>query len=404
MSTLQDLREKHSFVAKNAREFVETNNATWGAEHQEKYDAYMNELDDIKNQADRLQKTYEKISADNVSAQVSDAAARLEHDNPKNAHAKIFNAWLKGGDKALNAEDWAVVRNTMSTTTGSEGGFTVPSEVANSVIDALKQTGAMREVSTILQTDSGAPLSYPASNGTSEVGEIIAENTTATASDPVFAQVALNVYKFSSKIIAVPYELLQDSAVNVEAFISKRISDRIARIQNQLFTTGTGTAQPNGVVTASTSGKVGTTGQTTTVIYDDLIDLLHSVDPAYRVGSCAFMMNDQSLKIIRKLKDSQNRPIFLPGYELNSSAPDTILGYRVVTNPDIATMAANAKSILFGDFSKYIIRDAMGMTLYRFDDSAYAKLGQVGFLAWSRAGGNLIDNGGAVKYYQNSAT
>ena len=80
------------------------------------------------------------------------------------------------------------------------------------------------------------------------------------------------------------------------------------------------------------------------------------------------------------------------------------LGYRVVTNPDIAVMAANAKSILFGDFGKYMIRDVMGLTLYRFDDSAYAKLGQVGFLAWSRAGGNLIDNGGAVKYYQNSST
>lgn len=405
MATLQDLREQHNVVAKQARELVEANNAAWTAEHQEKYDALMNQLDDIKGQSDRLNTMYERISADNAEAQARESAAKFAHDKPSNAYAKVFNAWLKGGDKALTETDWAVVRNTMSTTTGSEGGFTVPSEVANTVADALKETGAMRAVATILPTDSGAPFSYPMSNGTSEVGELIPENTTATGADPVFAQAALTAYKFGSKIIAVPMELLTDTAVDMEAFIAKRIADRIARVQNQFFTTGTGSSQPNGVVTAASSGKVGTTGQTTSVIFEDFIDLLHSVDPAYRANpNCVFMMNDSSLKVVRKIKDSQNRPIFLPSYDLNGAAPDMILGFRVVTNPDMAAMAANAKSILFGDFSRYIIRDVRGMDLFRFTDSAYAKLGQVGFLAWVRAGGNLADNGGAIKFYQNSAT
>jgi HK97 family phage major capsid protein len=134
--------------------------------------------------------------------------------------------------------------------------------------------------------------------------------------------------------------------------------------------------------------------------------VVHSVDPAYRaLGNCGFMMHDSSLKIIRKLKDSQGRPVFLPGYDgLGKSMPDTLLGYPVVINQDIAVMAANAKSILFGDFSFYKIRDAMDMQMFRFDDSAYIKLGQIGFLAWMRSGGNFVDVGGAVKYYQNSAT
>jgi HK97 family phage major capsid protein len=192
----------------------------------------------------------------------------------------------------------------------------------------------------------------------------------------------------------------------MEAFIRNRLAQRIGRITNQHFTTGTGTGQPRGVVTAASLGKAGQTGQTTTVIFDDLVDLVHSVDPAYREGGrCMFMMNDASLKVVRKLKDSQGRPIFLPGWDgLAGPMPDTLLGYPVQVNQDVAVMAANAKSILFGDFTYYKIRDVMEVTLFRFDDSAYIKLGQIGFLAWMRSGGNFVDVGGAVKYYQNSAT
>ena len=109
---------------------------------------------------------------------------------------------------------------------------------------------------------------------------------------------------------------------------------------------------------------------------------MHSVDPAYRAsGSCRFMMADSSLKVVRKLKDSQNRPVFLPGYEgLGGAMGDSLLGYAVQINQDVAAMAANAKSILFGDFNQYVVRDVMAPTLFRFEDSAYAKLGQVGFL------------------------
>jgi HK97 family phage major capsid protein len=107
---------------------------------------------------------------------------------------------------------------------------------------------------------------------------------------------------------------------------------------------------------------------------------------------------------LRKLKDTAGRPIFLPGYDgLGQAMGDTLLGYDICINQDVAAMAANAKSILFGDFSKYVIRDVMAPTLFRFEDSAYAKLGQVGFLMWHRAGGNLLDSA-AVKYYANSAT
>src|SRR6185312_9562101 len=144
--------------------------------------------------------------------------------------------------------------------------------------------------------------------------------------------VGLPVYKFSSKVITVPIELLQDSVIDVEQFITARIASRLGRIQNQKFTVGagSGSSEPNGVVTAASLGKAGTTGQTTTVIYDDLVDLLHSVDPAYRnLGRCRFMLNDASLAVISKLKDSSGRPVFLPGYLLNGATvkeTDRLLG------------------------------------------------------------------------------
>ena len=203
----------------------------------------------------------------------------------------------------------------------------------------------------------------------------------------------------------MPFELLQDSQIDVAAFVEQRLAQRIGRITNQYFTTGTGSAQPRGVVTAASTGKTGTTGQTLTVIFDDLVDLVHSIDPAYRTGgACRWMMNDSSLKVVRKIKDSQSRPVFLPGYDgLGGAMGDSLLGYPITINQDMAAMGANAKSIAFGDFSKYVIRDVMQLTLFRFEDSAYAKLGQVGFLMWHRAGGNMLDSA-AVKLYVNSAT
>ena len=224
----------------------------------------------------------------------------------------------------------------------------------------------------------------------------------------MFGSTTLSVYKFSSKIVAVPFELLQDSSIDIEAMVRQRLVDRLGRVQNTYFTTGTGTSQPKGVVTAAGAGKVGIAGQTLTVIYDDLVDLEHSVDPAYRELGCSYMMADSALKVIRKVKDSQSRPIFVPGYEanamINGGAPDTLMGTPIVINQDMAAMAANAKSILFGYFNAYKVRDVMEFTLFRFTDSAYSKLGQVGFLAWARAGGNYVDVGNSLKYYQNSAT
>lgn len=403
-NSIQQLRERHNTLADEVRNLCEQHpGATWNSEHQKIYDARMEDIERTRGEIQRL----EAVFALDAERQAQSLGIK-DAGKPKDEVRVLLNKWLRGGDNALTAEDWTSVRNTMSTATDSEGGYTVSKPVVGQLIEAMKAYGGMRLVSTALQTAKGNTFSYPTNDDTGNTGEQVAENTTANNQDTAFGTVSMAVYKYSSKVITVPIELLQDSEIDIEALVTRLCGTRIGRITNTKFTTGTGTSEPRGIVTAAAAGKVGTTGQTLTVIYDDLVDLEHSIDPAYRnQPGVGFMMNDASVKVIRKIKDTTGRPIFVPGYESGSpgGAPGTLLGRPIYVNQDMAVMAANAKSILFGVLSNYMIRDVMQATLFRFTDSAYTKLGQVGFMAWARHGGNLLDvSGSTVKYYQNSAT
>jgi len=285
--------------------------------------------------------------------------------------------------------------------TTTAGGYTVPNEAMQAVEVALLRYGGMRQVSDVIRTDSGAALPWPTANDTGQSGEIIGENSSVNQQDITFGSVTLNAYKYSSKMILVSVELLQDASVNIPEFLGNALGTRIGRITNTHFTTGTGTGQPKGIVTAATLGKTGATGQTTSVIYADLVDLQHSVDPEYRINA-RWMFADSTLKAIKKMVDGQQRPLWSAGLAVRE--PDTILGFPYVINQAVAAMAANAKSILFGDLSKYKIRDVRQVTLLRLDER-FADVHQVAFLAFSRHDGNLLDAGtNPVKYYANSAT
>jgi HK97 family phage major capsid protein len=340
-------------------------------------------------------------------------AAATRPGGAQTEETTALRAMLSGGLSALSDEQRRSmrarvspdIRAAMSTTTGSEGGYTVAPEFSTTLIQAMKAAFSVRSVATQFQTATGAQLPFPTADATSEEGEIVGQNAPVTKQDTGFGLVSLDVYKYSSKSIALPFELIQDSFFNIESYIQNLLQLRLGRIQNRHHTLGTGTGQPRGLVPAAGAGKVGPTGQTVTITYDDLVDLEHSVDPYYRPAG-KWMMNDDTLRILRKVKDPQGRPIFVPGYETGNAggAPDRLLGREIVINQHMPVMAANAKSVLFGDFSKYLIRDVMDFTLFRMTDSKYTESGQVGFLAFCRSGANLIDVGGAVKYYQNSAT
>ncbi len=404
MKNIQVLREKLSNLAKQANHLInEKGDTVWNKDEQDQFDGYTAEIEQIKAQIKSIEKMRELEADEFFNSAQSKIINPGQEDMTIDALAAVA-IYLRHGNN-VTAEQAVAIRNAMSTTTPAEGGYTVPAEIAAMVIEKLKAFGGMREVATILATASGGALNFPTSDGTGEVGEIVGENAAAAAGDVAFGTIALPVFKYSSKKIALPVELIQDSAIDVIGFVIDRLATRIARIQNTHFTVGGGTTVPDGVIPKSATGKTGTTGQTLTVIYDDLVDLKHSVNRAYR-RNASYMMNDLSVAIVSKLKDTTGRPIWTPGdaESIANGKPDTLCGYPVVINDDVAVMAANAKSIAFGDFSKYTIRDVAGSTsIRRFDDSAFALNGQVGFCGWTRAGGNLLDTA-AVRVYQNSAT
>jgi HK97 family phage major capsid protein len=271
-------------------------------------------------------------------------------------------------------------------TSGSAGGYTVPAGFLNQLEASLLAFGGMREVATVLRTAEGNSLPIPTVSDHANVGAILSENSQVAEQDVTFGQITLGAYKYSSKLIRVSAELLQDSAIDLESFIGGALGERIARILNTHFTTGDNSSKPQGI-TASGAGV--TAASATAITYGELVELQHSVDPAYR-GDAKFMMHDSTFKAIRKLVDDQNRPIFQP--DISAASPGTLLGSPIVINQDCATLAASAKAIFFGDFSKYIIRDVQDFTLLRLEER-YADYHQVGFVGFSRHDGRILDAG-----------
>lgn len=409
LDKIKQLREERAKLVADAQAILKQEKMS--AEDEKKFDAIMADVDAKKVELDRFERVLnvERELSQRVEQRAGIEGVTLGDRKLKDEEeVAIFHRWMVGGMEALDQDARQVMarRSTpliqaAQSTTGSAGGFMIPQGFSDRLEVALKFYSGMLQNAEVIETDSGNDVPWPTVNDTAQVGAILGENATITAQDATFASVTLKAYMYTSKLIAVSWQLMQDAAFSVENVVADISGERLGRIWNTHFTTGTGTGQPNGVVTAAALGKTGTTGQTASVIYDDLIDLIYSVDRAYRQGG-KFMMNDASIKVVRKLKDSQGLPLWQTSVQ--SGEPDQLLGYPVVPNNDVATMAANAKSILFGDFRKYKIRRVRGGSLVRLNER-YADALQVGFFLFGRVDGNLIDAGtNPIKYYANSAT
>lgn len=400
MASIQKLREQRDAIAKALHNMVDLATEGLTVEQRAEYDKGIDDIDRIDSDIKRFQQLLDRDTQERAADRGRADRTGVSEDEAHHLNAldkAVMNAWIRGGSESLTAEQRDHVRakqieakrvyGALAVGTDSAGGYTVDKTWVAAVQLRLKAYGGVREVATVIQTDGGNDINYPTSDGTSETGELIGENTTATELDASFGTVAVKAYKYSSKFIAVPFELLQDSIIDVEAFLQDRLATRIGRATGAHFTTGTGSGQPQGVVTAA--GSV-TAAAASAIAYNDLVDLQHAIDPAYRKsGRARFMMNDAILKVIRKLQDSQGHPLWMPN--IGAAVPATLLGDEYVINQHMGTsMASAAKSVLYGDFSQYVVRDAMQMQLFRFTDSAFIKLGQIGFLAWMRADGRCV--------------
>lgn len=315
-------------------------------------------------------------------------------------------------------KQWVESRATsdaLASGTSDRGG----DSVANNMMAAIElwtlAYGGMRQVSTVIRTATGGTLPVPVTDDTGNSGALLAENTATTTHTMVFSQRTLSAKKYTSKLVPASIEFLQDTSINAGAILGELIGTRIGRIQNSNFTVGPSTTAgtPMGVVDggnlansgSTNSSLTGVTSSTfNTLIYSEVIDLIHSVDPSYRMSPSAYMMfNDTTLGLFKKLVDSQNRPLWLPS--MRDQDPDTVFGKPYVINqsmPSFSTATVQVKPIAYGDFSKYWIQDVLSVDI-RVLRERYAELGQVAWLAFARADGTVI-NRAAIKHLKTSTT
>jgi len=415
--TLKELRDRQAQIVAEARERLDQIDKADEARAKEleaAHDAAMAEYDRLEKQIEREEKlsslekrTEEARRAQRPTNQDSEVRAHDAGEKPE-YRAAFYKMLRVGGDiSELSAEERAVLRAGVvkkgeaefraQSTSSTAGGYTVPVELANEIVRSMLAWGPMYDpgVSTEMMTSGGNQINIPTVNDTTVPAVAHTENTALTddgGSDVTFGQKRLDAYAFDTEFVRWSWELTQDSIFNIEQLLGSLLGERLARIANSQLTTGTGSSAPNGVATASTLGK--TAAATGAITVDELLDLVHSVDPAYRVGpKVRFMFNDSTLKAIRKLKDGNGQYIWQMG-NIQQGAPGSLLGYNYSINQAMASLATGNKTVLFGDFSKYWVRKVGSPVIGVMRERFWPDLGIAGLI---RFDGELVDTA-AVKH------
>jgi HK97 family phage major capsid protein len=287
----------------------------------------------------------------------------------------------------------------LSPNTFGAGQALIPDTFIRSMEVNMLAFGGMLQVAEVITTAGGELMTWPTADDTSNEGEIIGvADSIGNSVDPAFKGVQWGAHKFSSKLVKVPSELLEDSAFDLPTILGAMLGERIGRKMNRECTVGTGANRPKGIVTAATLGV--TAASATAITYDEIITLEHRIDPAYRNGA-GYMMHDNVLLAIRLLKDTSGMYLWVNG--TNANMRDTVNGYPNTINQHMASsIATTAKTVLFGQLSKYKIRRVAAARFYRLVER-YRDQDQEGFVSFVRADGNLLDAGTApVKFLQQA--
>ena len=281
-------------------------------------------------------------------------------------------------------ERWPMVTRQQATTPGSAGGFLTNEEFSGEVAQALKRFGGMRQFGRVINTATGSTLNWPLLDETNELGGIVDENQPIAEQDMTFGQKQIGAFKYTSGQVLISWELLQDALVDPVNLIQDALVNRIGRVQNDHFTTGGGTTEPEGIVPAAPTVDASLAGA---IDQADILGLFHAVDPAYRAdASSAWMMNDAIAAAVRQIATGAGSvPLWAPSLE--RGVPDLLLGRPIVYNPSMTTsLAVGQVPILFGAGNRYLIRDVAPIRVLRLNE-INALNGQVTFVAWSRSDG-----------------
>lgn len=393
----KQMREKRAALVEQMQGMVAAAKAearNLNNEENAKFDAISNEVDELRSAVARIERAEELKKELGAKEEVREAAPAKKME----ARA-AFGAYLRKGIAGMNAEERAAFQevrgtNTQKAGTDNLGGFLVPEDMSSEISATELFKSDMEKYARIINTSAGNKFMYPAVDDTGVSASILGEGVAETVSDMTFSNIEFDAYTYSSKVVKVSHQLLQDSAFDLNGFLAEALAERLNRGINGHLTTGTGSSQPQGVVAGSALGKTAASASAITIA--ELLDLMYSVSASYRNNpSAAFMMNSATLAAVRKLGfgSSNDAPVFVAGV---NDGVDRVFGKPVIINEDMDGIATGKKSVIFGDMKQYGVRQAGGVQLLRLDER-YADALSVGFIAYKRVDGNVLQSS-AIKH------
>ena len=398
MSKVLELREKRAKVWDQAKKFLDEkrgDNGLLSAEDTATYEKMEAEVVALGKEVERLER--QEI----LDLELSKATTNAIRNTPENRkepekEGRASNEYTLAFWNAMRRQTTESVRNSLRIGEDSEGGYLAPDEFERTLIEALEEENLMRSLAKIIRTSSGdRKIPVVASKGTASW---VDEEGPIPESDDAFTQVSIGAYKLAT-MIKVSEELLNDSVFNLEGYIAREFARRIGAKEEEAFFVGDGSGKPTGIFNATGGAELGVTAASATAItVDEIMDLFYSLKSPYRKNAI-FVMNDATVKAIRKLKDGNGQYLWQPS--ISAGQPDTILNRPVKTSAYVPTIAAGAKSIAFGDFGYYWVADRQGRSFQRLNE-LFAATGQVGFKASQRVDGKLI-LAEAIKVFQQKA-
>ena len=389
--TILELREKRAKAWEAAKAFLDSHrkeNGVLSAEDDAAYTRMEQEITDLGKEIARLERQ-EALDAE-LSRPVNKPltgkpGGKADADGVEDKTGRASDDYRKNFWNAMRSKaPMPAVTNALQIGTDSEGGYLVPDEYERTLVEALEEENIFRQMAKVIKTSSGdRKIPVVASKGTASW---IDEEGAFPESDDSFGQVSIGAYKLGT-MIKVSEELLNDSVFDLQSYISREFARRIGAKEEEAFFTGDGKGKPLGVLAATGGAETGVTAASATAVTaDELMDLYYSLKSPYRKKSM-WVLNDSTIKAIRKLKDNNGQYLWQPS--LTAGAPDMILGRPIKTSAYMPAIAAGAKTIAFGDFSYYWIADRQGRSFKRLNE-LFAATGQVGFLASQRVDGKMI--------------
>ena len=386
MKKILELREKRAKAWEAAKAFLDSKRGEDGllsAEDTAAYERMEQEVVDLGKEIERLERQA-AIDAE-LNKPVSEPITNKPNNNPDGEEKKgrATDRYKKTFWNAMRRKNFYDVENALQVGTDSEGGYLVPDEFEHTLVEALEEENFFRGIATVIQTSSGdRKIPVVATKGTASW---IDEEGAYPESDDSFGQVSIGAYKVAT-MLKVSDELLNDSVFDLEAYISKEFGRRIGAKEEEAFFTGDGKGKPTGIFNAAGGASDGVTTAAAGITFDDVMDLFYAVKSPYR-KKAVWVLNDTTVKALRKLKDNNGNYIWQPSVQ--AGQPDMILNRPYHTSAYVPEVAAGAKVMAFGDFSYYWIADRQGRSFKRLNE-LFAANGQVGFLASQRVDGKLI--------------